>query len=274
MRRYATSLLLALALASGSTSAAASLPYVVTDLGVGEATLAPDRGLVLAPDGTIGYAFMHQDHRVTNLDALRPSLPPLTNAPVSSPMTYGNPANAYSEWANTGMFLNSHGVLVATNLTGVLGHTAGAGSQVLALDRTSDGTFEIGQTLFRSSENRETGGQIAQALDLNDAGQVLGVTQGSGPYGRDFLVYNLAAGSSSVVSRQLAGWVLQSAQAIDEEGRILLTAFPAQGGSAHSLLLSPESAVPSPVPVPEPTAFAVVFLGFLAARRAISKRGR
>jgi hypothetical protein len=275
----------ALIAAAPLAARADALPsYSVTDLGVGTATLSTGtdgQGVVIAPDGRAAYAFPRTFNAVANPQAILQALPPLTNAPVWDPMTYGNPKYAYSYFTTSGAFLNKNGLFVGTDIVGVSGHIASAGSYVDSSQRQADGTFGPLATLWSSPNNLYSGGQIAQALDLNNRNQVLGITAAAGStpiygynyYLHSFLLFDPKTGTTSL-DALAPGWHIDSAIALDDQGRILITADQgAQDPKTHSLLLTPADAAPDPVPVPEPTSLATLLIGLgYAALRGLGQR--
>jgi hypothetical protein len=252
-----------------STAHADAIPpaYSITDLGAGDARLATDAGgdgILIAPDGRTTYAFPRTENALTNPQAVLQSFPPFTNAPVDNPMTYGNPNNAYSEFSRQGLFLTRDGEFVGTDVYGVSGHVASAGSTVLSARRQADGSFGPLTPLWGSPNNNYTGGPIAQALDINVRNEILGVASHdfSNFTNRSFLLYDLDSKASTELGPILPGWHLDSAVALDDRGRILVTADSnATDGQAHSLLLTPAGELPDPSPVPEPSALATLLLG-------------
>jgi hypothetical protein len=263
VRSLLTAVLL-LSLASGSARAATIPAYTVTDLGAGTAQLATDsagNGVVISPDGLTSYAFPTTDHALSTsqAQAIIATLPPMTNAPVWSPMTYGNPNYAFSNLLPSNVFLNDKGVLLVTNVYGVDGHYSGAGSTVLTAQRQADGSFGPLTGLWTSPNNGigMSQGQVAQTLGLNNLGQVLGVTADGSGLGRDFLVHDLTTGQTTNLQDLLPTWHLDQAIALDNQGRVLLTAdSSATGFTEHSLLLTP-------LAVPEPTALATIVAGLI-----------
>jgi hypothetical protein len=264
-------LTLALAFSCGAASAATIPGYTVTDLGAGEARLSADsggRGIVLASDGTT-YDFPVSDQALptSQAQAIIATLPKMTNAPVWSPMTYGNPNFAFSYLAPSNVFLNDQGVLVVTNAFGVDGHSSGAGSTLLTAQRQPDGSFGPLTSLWGSNGNGQfMTGPPATAIALNKLGQVLGTS--SMGYTTSYLLHDPVTGQTTNLRDLLpSGWSFSRAIALDDLGRILVTAYPISGyqaGPEHPLLLSPDA-----VPVPEPSALATIALGVsgLAFRR-------
>ena len=270
-----------LASLAGATAGAATLSgYTVTDLGAGDAQLTTNssgNGVVISPDGTTSYAFPVTNHLLSQsqAQAVIATLPAMTNAPVWSSMTYGNPNYAYSNLLPSNAYLNDNGTLLVTNVYGVDGHISGAGSTLLTAQRQPDGSFGPLTGLWSSPYNGigMSAGQTAQALGLNNLGQVLGVTgSNSSSWERDFLVYNSSTGLTTHLNDLMpSGWQVDQAT-LDDQGRILETGvtYSLSGtASDHSYLLTPDGVPIDPVPVPEPTALATIVLGVggLAIRR-------
>lgn len=281
--RFGFCLAVALLSAPLTTARADAIPaYTVTDLGAGLAELSADAdgyGVVIAPDGQRTYPFPHSDYRVSNLSSVLPLIPPLNNAPIYNPMTYGNPNNAYSQV--DGGFLNQNGLFVGNNVYGVAGHVAGAGSVVYTSQRQVDGTFGPVTTLWGSPTNHSTGDQVSAAMFVNNRNQILGV---SGiPYSpnsynaKDFYLFDADTNTRTDLKTLLPEWQLLNELGLDEQGRILLYAHrwdQQEGDQYHSLLLTPTNLFPDPTRVPEPTTLATLTLGmsYLASRRSSRRR--
>ncbi len=241
----------------------------------GEAQIETDaagNSVVLAPDGTTEYAFPRSTTTVNTANYLN-VLPTLTNAPVSNPMTYGNPQFAYSTYSSQAL-LNQNGTLVTTDLVGVESHSAAAATIVLAAQQQADGTFGPNLTLWSSPNNDYTGGQIAQAIDMNRQNLILGATASPGdPSGSLFLLYNLNTQTQTDLSQILPNWHIDRAVGIDDEGRILVDAVPLNGsGPEQSLLLTPAGVTAQTVATPEPSACAVLGVGLAALAWARRRR--
>ncbi len=275
-----------------TTYGASSVPsYTATDLGpvsyynVGdEVTLSSSgaNGTFTTQSGQV-YAFPRTDNLVANPQSLLDTFPPFTNAPIGANGTNGDPNSVYSHFSTTdGVFLNKTGVFVATDLLGVNGDLnpgSGVGSIVDTATRQLNGTFGPLTALWHSPENQSSGGQVAMALDLNNTGLVLGITEPRNqPYGsRDFFLYNLNTGVSTDLASLLpTGWYPDIPKmALDDQGRILLTAIPPLAFSGadnpdHLFLLTPAGLSSSPLATPEPTPFvtlAVVGIGLAGRRR-------
>ncbi len=263
--------------------------YTVTDLGAGNSSqiVYPDgnaavvpqfstdangNGIVIAPDGRTAYPFPRTPSAPAGPDILN-ALPPLTNAPVNNMMTYGNPNFAYSYFLPGGLYRN--GIFVGTDITGVDGHSAGAGSQVMMSQRQPDGSFGPLSVLWSSPNNRTTEGIMARVIDMNSQNQVLGVTTnvGGSYWPPSNLLYDLKTKTFTDFISLIPNWQITSASALDDQGRILLTGnqFP---GPDHLLLLTPDGLSSEPVPIPEPTTLTifVLSLGGLVVHRRL-KRG-
>ncbi|AGA31385.1 PEP-CTERM sorting domain-containing protein [Singulisphaera acidiphila] len=253
--------------------------YTVTDLGTGTAQVSTDadgNGIVIAPDGQRTYTFPNTNNHLANLQSVLPLVPPLNNAPIYNPMTYGDPNNAYSRTEDG--FLNQNGLFVGRNIYGVAGHAAGAGSVVFASQRQSDGSFGSLNILWGSPNNYSTSGQIAEAKFLNNQDQVLGM--GGVPYGpnsyyaKNFYLFDMKSNTRTDLKELLPSWQLDSELGLDDQGRILLFAHQwdqQSGAQYHSLLLTPSNLLLSdPVTVPEPTSLATLMLGmgYLVFRRS------
>lgn len=265
-------LVAALALLSlvASTAGAAPIPsYTVTDLGTGSARLSNTGAdaTLTAPDGRSTYAFPRTDNLVANPQPLLDTFPPFTNAPTYETMTYGNPKNAYSYLDPSNVFLNKAGEFAATDLTGVAGHSAASGSAVETATRQADGSFGPLGGLWSTHDNRYSQGQVAWVLDLNNAGQMLGVDAGSGQYNgsRDFFVYDLHSRLRTELAPLLpAGWTVDGwPVALDDRGRILLYADGpyVSGHFTHTnelLLLTPAGLASGPIATPEPSTLATL----------------
>ncbi|WP_406698786.1 PEP-CTERM sorting domain-containing protein [Singulisphaera sp. Ch08] len=263
-----------------STARADNIPaYTVTDLGTGKPEISTDidgNGIVIAPDGQRAYTFPNTNNHLSDLQSVLPLIPPLNNAPIHSPMTYGDPNNAYSR-VDDG-FLNENGLFVGRNIVGVAGHIAGAGSLVFASQRQADGSFGALTPLWSSPNNYSTSGQIAEAKFLNNQDQILGVggiTSGPSSYNsKDFYLFDMKSNTRTDLKDFLPGWHLESALGLDDQGRMLLSAYKwdSQSGTQfHSFLLTPSHLVLSePVTVPEPTSLATLLLGlgYLALHRS------
>jgi hypothetical protein len=90
------------------------------------------------------------------------------------------------------------------------------------------------------------------------------------------LLYDLGSGKSTDLATVMpTGWHLDSAVALDDQGRILVTADTLNQGNyqVHSFLLTPAGQLSDPTPVPEPTALATLLLG-LAGIALRHRRGR
>ena len=245
----------------GRPALAGWLPsYSVTDLGPGATSFATDASgqqLVTTHDGTTAYAFPQiQYASAAATQAALASIPPMTNAPVSS--TNGNPGNAYSELSNA--FLNEKGQMVVTNV--------GAGSTVFSALPQADGSYKLADALWSTPNNASSGGVVAQAIALNNQGLVLGMSGYIPVYGPLEVLYNLATGQSvDVMSLLPATWRQGFARALDDQGRILVMAseMPTPGSPGdsvyHSFLLTPAGLPVDPIPIPEPTTLATLVLG-------------
>lgn len=252
--------------------------YTVTDLGTGTAQVSTDadgNGIVVAPDGQRTYTFPNTNNSLANLESVLPLIPPLYNAPIHNPMTYGDPNNAYS-YIKDG-FLNENGLFVGRNLFGVGGHVAGAGSIVVASQRQADGTFDPLSFLWSSPNNASTGGQTAEAKFLNNRDQVLGLAglpyDPNSYYSKNFYLFDMRSNTRTDLKELLPNWQLDDELGLDDQGRMLLLAhvWDAQEGARyHSLLLTPTNLLGDPVTVPEPTSLATLMLGlgYLAFRRS------
>ena len=279
------------------TAGAASIPaYTVTDLGPGSWDTKPQymlantgtTGTLTAPSGA-AYAFVRTDNLVSNPQTILDALPPLTNAPVHSPATNGNPNYAFSYFSTNGVFLNNQGEFVGTDMVGVDGHSASAMSIIDAATRRPDGSFGSLTPVSWTPVNffnLTPENTIAKVLDLNNAGQILGVDMGKNPSiadfntGPDFFMYDLKTGVRTELASLLpAGWNMDGYDsqpiALDDQGRILLFASsPVEPGQSnpvdHLLLLTPAGLSSNPIPAPEPSTLAmlaVAGLGLVARRR-------
>jgi hypothetical protein len=275
-----------------STYGASSVPsYTVTDLGVGTPLISSTGadGTLTTSSGTV-YAFPRTDNSVANpVLSLIPQLPALYNPYASTPSNGSGGEDLhyyYREYTNGPAFLNQNGVAVDTELDGVSGHINLAGSNVDTYQRQADGSFAptpFGSGAY-SPNNRDTGGIIATALDLNNRNQLLSETAGFGggspvPYQYPvFLLANLNTGTVTNLQDLLpAGWHIDYGQmALDDQGRILVYAdqpsvYQSTGVfQEHALLLTPAGLTSNPIPAPEPTTFvmlAVVGIGLAVRRR-------
>ncbi len=179
--------------AMATTINAASLntaAYTVTDLGPGGQYGTSDwerhmplldangQSVVIAGDGKTVYAFPHTTTFAPQ-SALASITPPLA-APIHSGNTYGNPAAAYSTIDSHGL-LTANGLLIGQDNSGVGGHGGDSMSAVVVSQRQSDGTYGAARVLYTSNLNISSGGgDVAQALDANLKGEILGSTQGDG----------------------------------------------------------------------------------------------
>ncbi len=119
-----------LAMMASEAGADAIPSYTATDLGSTSLNGPPGvafsdtgaNGTLTAPSGAV-YAFPRTDNLVSNPQSLLAEFPPMTNAPVYSQLTYGDPNNAYSYLAGN-VFLNQAGQFAATDLVGVSWHFA------------------------------------------------------------------------------------------------------------------------------------------------------
>ncbi len=313
MRPFAT---LALRFAAGTLSVAmiapaaeaASIPaYTVTDLGadrtgpygipVVTGTGGGASAIFSAPtgadatvtsfDGKDVYAFPRTDNQVASSSffANLPTLVnPFTSAPISTlpDAAYGNPNNIYYIYSGP-IFLNANGVAVATELSGVYGHIALAGSYVDTFQRQANGTFVAQGSAVQSPNNYSTGGVIAQALDLNNRDQLLGMTVPVNQLGLQansypiFLLTDLHTGAvTNLQDLMPAGWHLDPGQMeLDDQGQIVVyadnTSEWQKSGvyDEHAFLLTPAGLSTNPIPAPEPSTLAILAVGGLglAARR-------
>ncbi len=278
--------LLVLSLGLGSNPAqAATLPaYGVTDLGAGAAQIETDAAgnrVVLAPSGATEFAFPQTTSEVSTQAYLN-VLPKLANAPIWDPATYGNPTYAYSYYASSGL-LNQNGYLITTDNVGVDGHIASASSIVFASQQQADGTFGPNSLLWTSPNNALSGGQIAQAIDINRQNLVLGVTTYTeGIFGPPtYLLYDLNTKTETNLSLLLSNllpqnWKIFGAAGIDDQGRILVYAGSyLSEGPEESLLLTPPGVSAQVVSTTEPSSilsFSLLMAG-LAWSRARGKSG-
>ena len=295
MLRSILSRFAALMLVTGaaSTAGADAIPsYTVTDLGAGNATLSAATGAdatVTASDGKTVYAFPRTDNTVANPQSLLNTLPPITSAtPPGLLVTYGNEPT-YSQWStnNNLVFLNQKGELLSTNFLGVDGQSALSGSIVYTATRLDGGFFGPLKPLWNSPNGIYGGGTVASVLDLNNAGQALGLDAGIDPHynsllgSRDVFLFDLHSG----VRTELASLLPQGLSwpdpiALDDQGRILLRADkPDVPGVYHSqtelLLLTPAGLSSTPIATPEPSTLAtlaVAGLGLAVHRRLRGRR--
>jgi hypothetical protein len=273
----------ALAIIASAYGASSVPSYTATDLGPSNTDLGPSNTLdvTLASTGANGtfttqsgqvYAFPRTDNLVANPQSLLDTFPPFTNAPVNQAVNFGGPNFAYSYFDSNNVFLNREGVFAATDLVGIDTHAAGSGSTVFTATRQANGTFGPLSPLWSTFNNYYSGGQIAQVLDLNNAGQLLGVDAGhtllSSPGDRDYFLYNLKTGVRTDLASLLpTGWYPDiPTMALDDQGRILLTAYtsPASPGADnpdHLFLLTPAGLSSSPIPAPEPSTFVTLAVG-------------
>jgi PEP-CTERM motif len=255
--------------------AVASATYTVTDLGAGTARLASDSvggGVLITPDGTTSYAFPMTNHALSSsqAQAIIATLPAMTNAPVWSPMTYGDPRNAFSYLTSGNASLNDNGMLVVRDVFGVSGHSSGAGSTVLTAQRQADGSFGPLTALWSSPNNGQfmSNGPVATSLGLNNLGQALGYTADAWGSGTVFLISDPSKGLTYLRDLLPSNAYIDNAIALDNQGRMLVTAwlwtYPPGFSQEHSYLLTPAGVPIDPVPVPEPTALATIAAGMIA----------
>lgn len=246
--------------------------YTATDLGAGPTSFGSDSTgsrIVVAADGRSAYAFPNNGVPVAYPTGF--TLPPVPNpAPVWSPMTYGNPKNAFSTWEHT--LLTTHGVFIGTDVVGVSGHSASAGTGVYAGTLQPGGTVGPLHLLWSSPNNHELyHAPTAWAIAVNPGETVLGAGTDDRGMSQTYLVYDLKSGVKTDLSQVVPGWHVDQALALDDRGRILVTAeSSATGWQQHSYLLSPAGVPADPVPVPEPSTLAVIGLGLVA----VALRGR
>lgn len=265
----------------GTAAVAGPLPvYRALDLGIGEGQITTDAAgnrVALGPVGGTEYAFP-QSSVAFDAAATGNALPKLTNAPVWSPMTYGNPINAYSFYSEDSFHMNRNGVLVGTNVVGVSGHIASASTNVFAATRQPDGSFGSITPLWNSPNNASTGGPMAWPIGINVKDQVLGTSANFGNYDRPtFQLFDLRTGTQTDVEQLLPGWTVRRAMGIDDQGRILIAAdSQASKFQEHTFLLTPDGVSAQTITVPEPSALALLALGLAGVargRRRVRKSG-
>ena len=101
------------------------------------------------------------------------------------------------------------------------------------------------------------GGAQSHAYGINMRGQIVGMADAAGDYGRAFLFENGAMSDLNMLIDPALGWTLSSAQGINDAGQI--AALGCRGYACMSVLLSP---------VPEPQSWAMLLSGLvLLARR-------
>lgn len=110
------------------------------------------------------------------------------------------------------------------------------------------------------------GSETSRAFDINDRGQVVGTSRDGGiAANRAFLWENGEMFDLNALVDDLDGWLLLSAQAINNRGQIVGQAFSADLSEFHAFLLTP---------VPEPRAAGLLLLGLLGVRAVRRLRSR
>ena len=273
---------LAMAMMAPIANADAITSYTAIDLGPATSRQINQPEYQLSNTGADGtlttstgvvYAFPRTDNSVVNPQALLATFPPLGNAPIHDVYTYGDPKFAYSYLDASSVFLNKQGVFAATDLVGVDGHASGSQSIVYTANRQANGTFSPLVALWTSNDNGgyNSGTNVAKALDLNNAGQFLGMDDRPGY--RDYFVFDPHTGLRIEIASLLpTGWSSYFPIALDDQGRILTTAYSITNEviSTDVFLLTPAGLSSAPIPAPEPSTFAILTLagvGLMIHRR-------
>jgi hypothetical protein len=265
-----------------------SQPYSVTNLGAGTATLsttASGNGIVTGSGGQSYLFTPTSDTTLTEVGGQGPlaTFPNDTGAPINDRATYGNPDSAFSHV--TTALMNGNGVVAALETYGVGGEWTSVGSSAAELN--SNGTWtNLGSMPINGAQTSYGGYPTNASLTaINDLNQVLGTSTPSGSsseYTRDTVLFNINTQTFTDLSTApyLAAYIQLEPVAIDDQGRILVTAWsiPAPTSVESTLLLTPAGVTSEPlsVPAPEPGALAVMALaaaGF-AGHRLRERRNR
>jgi hypothetical protein len=150
------------------------------------------------------------------------------------------------------IMINANGYLVGiiNELTNVGGQSYSSSPFYAKLQ--PDGSFGRGSGLWvGSTSSFESATDLARVIDINIKDQVVGTGDFLGP-----VLYDIHSGSLTLISGQVhGGSPAENILALDDQGRMLAT------GQGHLYLLTPDGVASNPVPVPEPSSFAILGVG-------------
>ena len=229
-------------------------------------------------NGQTAYSFSFTPAMpLTSSQVSATDFPIAVSAPVQSPLTYGNPLNAYSMVVSP--LVNAKGTAVAIDSAGVFGHF---GSETAySVQRNADGSWGHPSVIWYGTQVQGEGPNIGGVTiaGINSQNQVVGTMSVLASYPLNYAVmYDINTHTLTNLSTlpALAGYLNALPVAIDDNGRILVEASPVAGGPEQALLLTPAgvSSDPLAVPAPEPGSFAVMALAIAAfALKGICERG-
>jgi hypothetical protein len=239
--------------------------YTITDLGAGTPTFSTDangNGILNAPNGQI-YAFPQTPNTV-----LTPGQGIMANFSYGNQQQFGISA--------PGPIMNANGIVAAANVPWVQGEAFSG--DVYYVQHNKDGSW--GQpTVVWTGDTQVFEPGVGFSIWLSKANEILinnfGTTE---PNINHALLYNINTHTLTDLFSLLSSAGLQYfdlvPSAIDDDGRVLLSAYPSPldpGNKATNLLLTPDglSSDPLEVPAPEPGTLAVALLaiaGFVAHR--------
>ncbi|WP_165064195.1 PEP-CTERM sorting domain-containing protein [Paludisphaera rhizosphaerae] len=238
------------ALLISSSVQGSPLSYTVTDLGTQPISFTPSA----APTRTA-------------------TQPPLAMyAPIWDQMTHGNPAYAYN--FITTSVANAGGLTAYIESVGVDGHETGSAAAGLYVARQdASGAWHVLNEIGSSTSDHGYGSRPNGGLyigGINALDQVLAgwIPQGYSSHGYDYWytskvwVYDEKTNTTLDMSNVLGpGWGAIRTGGIDDDGRILLSAYSESSNltEQHEFLLTPTDL--SAAPVPEPSTFLVLALG-------------
>ena len=167
-------------LLAAATSAAHADPiisdgYTITDLGPGTPTFSTDsngNGIVVAPNGQVSYSFPQTpDTVLTPGQGIMANFPQFPTHPGNG--DYGDPAFDFNRITSC-LYMNSNGLVVATDQAGVSGHLY-TGS-ALVIQHNSDGSWGLPTTVFSSNAPLQDGfgnGNGFTVVGLSKSNEVL-----------------------------------------------------------------------------------------------------
>ncbi|WP_435015302.1 hypothetical protein TA3x_002841 [Tundrisphaera sp. TA3] len=298
--------ILALALCVPTSARAGALTaYSIKDLGPGVARLSDPVGAgatLITPDGSTTYAFPRTDHRVADdrgSKEIGAYQSPSYYSGLPKLFAYQPPPGSYSTGAYSPefyyhnyigpIFRNANGFVAVSDMSGLAGHSTGAGSAIGFYRMKDDGTYGRLETMIQGQplstpDNISTSGVIAAVLDLNNRNEALVRTANprngwNGYTSPRYSVVDLVTGIQTDLATLLPNKHQFDALALDDEGRILVKGWAEdellRTTELHSYLLSPSGVASEPITTPEPATralFAVASTSVLIRRRAKHRR--
>jgi hypothetical protein len=288
------------ALDSTACADAITSSYTVTNLGSGTITLLASNGnsvpvdrtsvsygtfasalsnaanggqIMSVSSGQVSYPFAFMpDAALTPYQGNLSNFPSAVSAPVSNPLTYGNPLNAYSIVFNP--LANANGTVVAIDSAGVFGHLGA--SSVYYVQRSPDGSWGTPNVIWSGNVRNDQGPSLGGVTiaGINNMNQVLGTIGVDSAYSlKNAVMYDINTHTLTNLSTlpALAGFLNILPVAIDDLGRILVEASPFPPGTEETLLLTPSGVNSDPLAVPAPEPGSLVVMALAMAAIAIKR---